>query len=122
MFSHTIKNSPPLVGCSFSLWSLIWGDDLRVMLRRAKLVGKSGFALPGADAAKPLFPQPHRLRPGFNAGTETVNAARRPEGITRRSSVQIRPPQPTMRTDLDIGAEKSETIMVSDFSIQFFCS
>ena len=27
---------------------------------------------------------------------------------------------PTLRTDLDIGAEKSETIAVSDFSIQIF--
>jgi len=66
-----------------------------------KLVGKSGFALPGADEAKTLFPQPHRFRHGFNAGTETVNAARRPEGITGRSSVQIRPPQPRLATNLD---------------------
>ena len=32
-----------------------------------------------------------------------------------RETDQIRPPQPTMRTDLDIGAEKSETTTVSDF-------
>ena len=37
-----------------------------------------------------------------------------------RESVQIRPPQPTLRTDLDIGAEKSETIAVSDFFYAFF--
>ena len=31
-------------------------------------------------------------------------------------------PQPTLRTDLDIGAEKSETITVSDFFYTNFCS
>ena len=33
---------------------------------------------------------------------------------------QIPPPQPTSSTDLDIGAEKSETIVVSDFFFTFF--
>ena len=31
-------------------------------------------------------------------------------------------PQPTLRIDLDIGAEKSETITVSDFFFEFFRS
>jgi hypothetical protein len=34
---------------------------------------------------------------------------------------RILPPQPTMRTDLSFGAEKSETIVVSDFFYANFC-
>jgi hypothetical protein len=37
-----------------------------------------------------------------------------------RETVGLRPPQPKMRTDLDIGAEKSETITVSEFRFAFF--
>ena len=44
-------------------------------------------------------------------GTARVQAKAQP----LRETVQIRPPQPKMRTDLDIGAEKSETTTVSDF-------
>ena len=35
-------------------------------------------------------------------------------------ATQVPPPQPTMQTDLDIGAEKSETITVSDFFFMLF--
>jgi len=36
------------------------------------------------------------------------------------NAYRVLSPQPILRTDLDIGAEKSETIAVSDFSIQIF--
>ena len=37
-----------------------------------------------------------------------------------RSLVRIRPPQPTMRTDLDIGAENPVITMVTGFFLAFF--
>ena len=40
--------------------------------------------------------------------------------ITRRSEVRIFLPQPTMRTDLDIGARNPVTTTVTGFFIPFF--
>ena len=40
---------------------------------------------------------------------------RRQHATIEAEGQQIPPPQPTTRTDLDIGAEKSETTAVSDF-------
>jgi len=37
-----------------------------------------------------------------------------------RPSVQIRPPQPTLRTKKDIGSENPETTTVSGFFVSFF--
>ena len=45
---------------------------------------KSGPLPPGADESGPVFPQPRHWRAESEAGPGMANAARRPEGITRR--------------------------------------
>ena len=51
---------------------------------------------------------------------KTTHDGDRHEVITRRSLVQITPKQPTMRTDLDIGAENPETKRFLVFFFLFF--
>lgn len=84
----------------------MWADDRRVMLRRAKLVGKSGFALPAADESEAQFAQRSKKSRANLSPMFFFCAARRPAGTTGRSSGQI------LTYAIKIGAE---TVRIQDY-------
>ena len=71
---------------------------------------REGSEWPGS-ARDAGAPSPRTFAGAPNRG-DTQNRNKKPS-VTK--SNRVLPPQPTMRTDLDIEAEKSETITVSDF-------
>ena len=87
---------------------------------RNRSISSQKFALPVADAEKPVSVQRSVCNAAASSARRTPGTANGDSSKTFEKSTQsgfhrVLPPQPTMRTDLDIGAEKSETTMVSDF-------